>query len=226
MFFRLAAMAVAGLSPRRLLHRRPGPTASRAHRRPILAIAVVAGGVICGIGMFNALMMSYTRLPIAMAADGYLPRVFLRRNRRGVPWVSVLICGLGWALALKLPFERLISIDLILYGSSLSWSLPPSSPCAFASPIFRALSAPASFAFACLLGVGPTLLIGYALYASRNEKLGDPNSSFANVSALLFASVIALLGPVFYWLTAAPLARRRQARNRLQNSALRPPRSR
>ena len=64
-------------------------------------------------------MMSYTRLPIAMAADGLLPRAFLRRNRRGVPWVSVLVCGLGWALALKLPFERLISIDLILYGSSL-----------------------------------------------------------------------------------------------------------
>ena len=79
----------------------------------------MAGGVICGVGMFNALMMSYTRLPIAMAEDGMLPRVFLRRNRRGVPWVSVVVCGLGWALALKLPFERLISIDLILYGSSL-----------------------------------------------------------------------------------------------------------
>ena len=48
-----------------------------------------------------------------------LPRVLARRNRRGVPWVSVLFCGLAWALALKLPFERLISIDLILYGSSL-----------------------------------------------------------------------------------------------------------
>ena len=31
----------------------------------------------------------------------------------------MLICGLAWALALNLPFERLISIDLILYGSSL-----------------------------------------------------------------------------------------------------------
>jgi amino acid transporter len=48
-----------------------------------------------------------------------LPRIFARRNLRGVPWVSVLILGLAWALALKLPFERLISIDLILYGSSL-----------------------------------------------------------------------------------------------------------
>ena len=58
-------------------------------------MAVVAGGAICGIGMFNALMMSYTRLPMAMAEDGMLPRVVARRNSRDVPWVSVLLCGLG-----------------------------------------------------------------------------------------------------------------------------------
>ena len=91
----------------------PGWSASRS------GLAVVAGGCITGVGMFNALSMSYTRLPMAMAEDGLLPRVLARRNRRGVPWVSVLFCGVAWALALKLPFERLISIDLILYGSSL-----------------------------------------------------------------------------------------------------------
>ncbi len=84
-----------------------------------LSLAVVAGGCLSGVGMFNALMMSYTRLPMAMAEDGMLPRSPRRRNRRQVPWVSVLLCGVAWALALKLPFERLISIDLILYGTSL-----------------------------------------------------------------------------------------------------------
>jgi amino acid transporter len=33
-------------------------------------------GCISGIGMFNALVMSYTRLPMAMAEDGMLPRVW------------------------------------------------------------------------------------------------------------------------------------------------------
>jgi amino acid transporter len=42
---------------------------------PLLGLAVVAGGCITGIGMFNALVMSYTRLPMAMAEDGMLPRV-------------------------------------------------------------------------------------------------------------------------------------------------------
>ena len=35
------------------------------------------------------------------------------------PWVAILLCGLGWALALGFTYERLISIDLILYGASL-----------------------------------------------------------------------------------------------------------
>jgi amino acid transporter len=171
-------------------------------------MAVVAGGCITGIGMFNALAMSYTRLPMAMAEDGMLPRALARRNRRGVPWVSVLFCGLAWALALKLPFERLISIDLILYGSSLILEFLALIVLRLREPNLPRPFRAGNFAFACLLAVGPTLLIFYALYVSRDEKLGDPNTALANVSSLLFASVIALLGPLFYWFTARPLARR------------------
>ncbi|MFZ0338713.1 MAG: APC family permease [Terracidiphilus sp.] len=203
----LAAMAFAGLSAEGF-STGSWAIAGSALGGPLLGLAVVAGGVICGVGMFNALMMSYTRLPIAMAADGLLPRAFLHRNRRGVPWVSVLVCGLGWALALKLPFERLISIDLILYGSSLILE--------FLALIFLRVREPelprpfraGSFTFACMLAVGPTALIAYALYASRSETLGDPGTPFAHVSSLAFAAAVALLGPPLYALTVA-VARRK-----------------
>jgi amino acid transporter len=202
----LAAMAAAGLSAEDF-STGSWAIAGSALGGPLLGMAIVAGGVICGVGMFNALMMSYTRLPIAMAADGLLPRAFLRRNSRGVPWVSVLVCGVGWALALKLPFERLISIDLILYGSSLILE--------FLALIFLRLREPelprpfraGSFRVACLLAVGPAALIAYALYASRSQTLGDPGTSFANVSSLAFAAAVALLGPPLYALTVA-LARK------------------
>jgi len=196
----LLAMAFAGLSP-------DGFTtgswadAARSLGGQALVLAVVAGGVICGVGMFNALMMSYTRLPIAMAEDGMLPRVLAKRNSCGVPWVSVLVCGVAWALALKLPFERLISIDLILYGSSLLLEFAALVVLRVREPHLRRPFSAGGFVSACLLGVGPASLIGYALWASRAEKLGDPNSIFGNVSALLFAIAIGLLGPLFYWLT-------------------------
>ena len=41
-----------------------------------LAIAIALAGVIGAIGSFGALMLSFTRLPLVMAEDGYLPRVF------------------------------------------------------------------------------------------------------------------------------------------------------
>jgi len=169
-----------------------------------LGIAIVAGGAISGIGMFNALVMSYSRLPMTMALDGMLPRIFARRNLRGVPWVSVLILGLAWALALKLPFERLISIDLILYGSSLILEFVALAVLRVREPNLPRPFRAGSLIVTILLGVGPTALIIYALYASRDEKLSG------SISALGFAVVVALFGPVFYWLTAVPLARRRK----------------
>ena len=167
-----------------------------------LGLAVLGGGGICGVGMFNALMMSYTRLPMAMAEDGMLPRFLARRNHRGVPWVSVMLCGLAWALALRLPFERLISIDLILYGSSLLLEFVALAVLRFREPELERPFKAGNLFFACLLGVGPAALIAYALYASRGEKL------MGSISAPAFAAAVALLGPLLYWLTAVPLARR------------------
>ena len=170
-----------------------------------LGIAVVAGGAITGIGMFNALVMSYSRLPMAMAEDGMLPSVMARRNNRGVPWVSVLLCGLAWALALNLPFERLISMDLILYGTSLLLEFVALIVLRVREPNLPRPFKAGNLAFACALIVGPAALICYALYASRSEEVTLAHSS---VSALIFSLVVGLLGPVLYWLTAAPRARR------------------
>jgi amino acid transporter len=200
----IAAMAVAGISSAGFT------TGDWVHSAaalggPVLGFAVVAGGAITGIGMFNALVMSYSRLPLAMAEEGMLPQVVARRNSRGVPWVSVVLCGLSWALALKLPFAKLISIDLILYGSSLLLEFVALAVLRIREPNLERPFKAGNFAVACLLGVGPAALIGYALYASRDEKL------IGSTSALLFAFGVSLLGPILYWATARPLSRRRLA---------------
>ena len=200
----LLAMALSGL-PSASFSTGDWMSAAIAIGGPYLGMGVVAGGVICGFGMFNALAMSYSRLPMAMADDGMLPRFIASRNRRGVPWVSVLLCGLAWALALRLPFERLISIDLILYGTSLLLEFVALVVLRLREPGLARPFKAGNLAFACSLGIGPAALIGYALYASRDEKV------VSGVSAPLFAVAVAMLGPVFYWLMAVPLARRRLA---------------
>ena len=46
-----------------------------------LRVALVLGGMMSAFGMFNALVMSYSRLPLAMAQDGMLPAVFGKTTR-------------------------------------------------------------------------------------------------------------------------------------------------
>ena len=178
--------------------------AARTIGGPLLFTAVVAGGAINGFGMFNVLMMSYTRLPVAMAEDRMLPRFVTRRNSRGVPYISVVLCAIAWSLALMLPFERLISIDLVLYGASLILEFVALVVLRLREPNMVRPFKAGNFAFACALGVGPTALIGYALYASRDEQVG-------HFSALLFAFLVALAGPILYKLTTWSQNRRRLA---------------
>ena len=51
---------------------------------------------------------------MSLDLDRLLPRALI-----AIALTALFAGGVAWALALKLPFERLISIDLILYGSSL-----------------------------------------------------------------------------------------------------------
>ena len=87
---------------------------------PALRFGLVLGGMMSAFGMFNALVMSYSRLPLAMAEDGMLPKVFGKlHSRTRAPWVAILVCATGWALCLGLGFERLVTIDILIYGTSL-----------------------------------------------------------------------------------------------------------
>ena len=158
-----------------------------------LGIAIIASGTMSAVGMFNTLMLSYTRLPYAMAEERMLPRAFSRCNRRGVPWVAVVACAVGWALAAQMSFERLLSIDIILYGTSLMLEFAALVALRIREPNLDRPFRAGNFAFAALLGVSPAGLIVYAAYLSRGERM-------AGMPALLFASLVAAAGLLAYGL--------------------------
>jgi amino acid transporter len=170
---------------------------------PLLATAVVIAGLIDGFCTFSNLTLSYTRLPHALAEDGLLPAMFTRKLPNGSPWVSILVCGACWALALGFTFERLITIDLVLWGFSVILEFlaliilrrkEPSLP--------RPFRVPGPDWVPILLGLSPTILIFYALYASRSETV-------AGISAFAFALIIATGGLLMYWLSKISGGRRK-----------------
>jgi amino acid transporter len=121
-----------------------------------------------------------------------------------VPWASVVVCAVAWALALRLSFERLISIDLVLYGASLLLEFVALVVLRVREPgLVRPFRIPGGLTAAILAGVGPALLIAFALYAARDERVGP-------MPALGFAALVGVAGPLA-WLIARVGATRQPA---------------
>jgi amino acid transporter len=200
----VGALALAGVPPT-AFSTGSWVTAARDLVGPWLGMAVVAGGMVNGFGIFNALVLSYTRLPVVLAEDGYLPPALAWRNRRNSPWVAVLVCGCAWALALGFSFERLITIDLVLYGGSLVLEFVTLLVLRRREPTLpRPFLIPGGFGMAVLASALPTLMVAVAIYLSRGERL-------AGTSALGVSAVIAITGPVVFWV-ARVLGRARTGR--------------
>ena len=187
----LAAVRLAGI-PADRFSTGAWTDAARELAGPWLALCVVIGGTINGFGMFNALMLSYTRVPYAMAEEGLLPKALAAKTRTGVPWVSVAVCSAAWAMALGLSFERLISIDLVLYGGALLLEFVALAALRVKEPgLARPFQVPGGMWGVIGVGVGPAALIGFALWAARGERV-------AGLPALGFAALVAAAGPVVY----------------------------
>ncbi len=189
----LAAMAWAGV-PASSFSTGSWADVARAMVGPWLGLAIVVGGTLTSVGMFNALTMSYARLPMVMAEDGLLPAGLAWKNRRNVPWVAVLACAVAWALALRFSFERLISLDLILYGGSLILEFVALIVLRIREPGLDRPFYAGRFPLVCAMGAAPTLLIVYACFVSRHERM-------AHMPALLLGALIAGAGPVLFLLS-------------------------
>jgi amino acid transporter len=159
---------------------------------PLLRVGLVLGGMISAFGMFNALVMSYSRLPLAMAQDGMLPGVFARVTKRSrSPWVAIVVCAIGWAMCLGLGFERLVTIDILLYGTSLALEFVALVALRVREPeLARPFRVPGGLAGAVAVGITPVLLLGFSVVRSQHEQvLGMSSFSFGTL--LIGAGVLA-----------------------------------
>jgi amino acid transporter len=159
-----------------------------------LGLTVVAGGMICGLGMTNALVLSYTRVPFAMARDGFLPAAFLRVHpKTGAPWVSIAACAIAWTVCLPLGFERLVLIDIILYGVALLLEFIALAVLRVREPnLPRRFRVPGGLISAAALGVGPAALLVLTFVRGESERAGP-------VTALGLGAILGFLGVAVYW---------------------------
>jgi amino acid transporter len=169
-----------------------------------LAVAIAVAGVIGAVGSFGALMLSFTRLPVVMARDGFLPKIFARQNARsGAPWVAILFCALFWALCYPLGFERSLILDVLLTGLSILLEFWALVALRIREPnLARPYRVPGGTIGTILIGVPPLILICAALVRNGKEIVGSTNE-------LVIGATVIGAGVVLYFLS--DLIRKRAA---------------
>jgi amino acid transporter len=165
---------------------------------PLLRIGVVLGGIISAFGMFNALVMSYSRLPLAMAQDGMLPGIFGKLHKKSkAPWVAILALAAGWAMCLGLGFARLVTLDILLYGASLLLEFVALAVLRFREPeLPRPFRVPGGLFGAIAIGIPPMLLLGFSVVRSEHEQIW-------NMSSFAFGMILIAVGFIAYFLNHA-----------------------
>src|SRR5437016_3305244 len=159
---------------------------------PTTSSVDITGGLLSAFGMFNALVMSYSRLRLAMAQDGMLPKIFAKLHRRSrAPWVAIITLAICWACCLGLGFERLVTIDILLYGTSLALEFAALIWLRLREPdLPRPFRVPGGMFGTIAVGVFPVLLLGFSVVRSQTEQVLGM-SSFAFGMVLIGAGVAA-----------------------------------
>jgi FtsH-binding integral membrane protein len=108
----------------------------------------------------------------------------------------VLACGIAWALALGLNLTRLLELDITLYGLSLILEFVALVVLRWREPALpRPFRVPGGMFGAVAIGIGPTLLVLFTIYAARADRLTP------RVPAIFFAALVVFAGVIVYTFT-------------------------
>jgi len=194
----IAAVAVTGLDPNTWSTGGWAEVARAVFRNgaagAAIALAITAAGMIGAAGAMNALTMAYSRLPAALAADGFLPKAFARRTRRSdAPWVAILACAAAWALCLGLTFVKLIVLDVLLTGLSILLEFAALAALRIREPgLPRPYRVPGGLFGALAIGAPPLALLVLTAVRSHVEPVGP-------IDALELGALLIALGAAVYF---------------------------
>lgn len=139
-----------------------------------MTLAAMVGNV----ALLNSTVLTTTRMPFAMAEDGYLPHALTRKHLRyGTPWLAIIVSAVIYALLAFQSLGQLISVYIWLRSATTvltvlsAWKLRHAQPelkRSFKIPggrvgLLYVVAAPVVMAMVALLGGDRFALIGGAL---------------------------------------------------------------
>jgi len=152
--------------------------AARIIGGPSLGTWMALAAMIGSVALLNSTILTTTRMPFAMAEDGYLPKVLTGKHPRyGTPWLAITASALIYALLAWKSLGQLISVYIWLRSATTvltvlsAWKLRRSRPDLqrdFVVPgggvgMFYVVAAPVLMAIVALLGGDCFATIGGAI---------------------------------------------------------------
>jgi len=154
---------------------------------------MTAAATLGGVALLNSSVLTTTRMPFALAQDGYLPSVLTRLHPRyGTPWVAIAFSAVIYAIFSAETLTQLISVYIWLRIATsvltflAAWQLrrkQPDMPRPFRIPWGRK---------------GLVYVVGAPLVMSGVAMLGSDRF------ALRWGPVALLLGPLAYLFVRRP----------------------
>ena len=160
-----------------------------------LASFMTAAGVLAALSTFNALVLSLSRLPYAMARDGFLPKAFAKENRFGAPWVAIIVCAALWACAMELGFEKTVLLDVLLTGLSILLEFVALIALRITEPdLPRTFRVPGGRVGLALLTLPPVTLIVISCVRNHAEQIGSVNALTVGIGIVSLGMVLYVVG--------------------------------
>ncbi len=152
--------------------------AARLIGGPWLGTWMTLAAMVGNVALLNSTVLTTTRMPFAMAEDGYLPAALtLKHSRYGTPWLAILVSAAIYALLAWQSLGQLISVYIWLRSATTvltvlsAWKLRRTRPemqRAFTIPggnvgLIYVVAAPVVMAIVALLGSDRFAAIGGAI---------------------------------------------------------------
>jgi amino acid transporter len=146
--------------------------------------------------LYNALLMSYSRIPFVMARDELLPSALASEDAHGTPRTAVLASAVLYSAFVLIPFSELVIADVLLYSLALFLEfgalvrlrrMEPDLRGVFRIPLGRG-------GVAVLAAIPMAVLVGVVAISFRDGEYG--------LKAVVGAGVAIALGPAVFALAS------------------------
>jgi amino acid transporter len=131
-----------------------------------LGTFMTIGAIVSAIGLYSAWLLQYSRIPSALAEDGYLPeRVSRLHPRWGTPVWAITICAVICSIAALGPFQALVVVDVTIYAFALLLQFAALIALRIKHPnMKRPYRIPGGWLGIALITIGPVFVLVVAIY--------------------------------------------------------------